>query len=123
MNRFKKLIVWQKSISLALEVYKLTDTFPVKERYNLINQMNRSVVSIASNIAEGSGRNSDKEYQYYLSIAQGSAFELETQLIITHGLNYCSDDKITNISGLILEIQLMLYSLQQKLKTVNNNSN
>jgi four helix bundle protein len=75
MNRFKDLKVWQKSIDLVEQVYKCTCNFPASERYGIISQINRSSVSIASNIAEGAGRNSQKEFKNFLSIALGSSFE------------------------------------------------
>ena len=115
MNRFKNLIVWQKSLHLATEIYKLTETFPVKERFGLVTQMNRCAVSIPSNIAEGAGRNSDKEYCHFLSISQGSSFELETQLLIGHNLSYYNQEKMNPVLSLLMEVQNMLCSLQKKI--------
>ena len=116
MNQFKNLIVWQKSLLLASKVYMLTEKLPSKERFGLISQINRSVVSIPSNIAEGSGRNSNKQFSYFLSISQGSAYELETQLLICKELNYFQKKEIEATTDLIQEIQKMLYTLQRKLK-------
>ena len=86
MNKYKGLNVWKQAIDLAAEVYQITERFPAKEAYGLISQINRSVVSVVSNIAEGAGRNSGKEFDYFLEIALGSLFELETQLIIGNRL-------------------------------------
>ena len=77
---FTKLTVWEKSMELVEVVYKLTKNFPDNEKFNLVSQINRSAVSIPSNIAEGKGRNSDKEFKQFLYIARGSLFELRTQL-------------------------------------------
>ncbi len=116
MNSFKTLIVWKKSLILAGKVYRLTAKLPSMEKFGLISQINRSVVSIPSNIAEGSGRNSNKEYRYFLSISQGSSFELETQLLICKELDYFTKEEITDVTNLINEIQKMLYALQLTLK-------
>jgi four helix bundle protein len=88
MHKFKELKIWQRSIELVTEIYKVTATFPDKERFGLINQINRAAVSIPSNIAEGAGRNSTKEFMHFLSISHASSYETETQLIIAHNLNY-----------------------------------
>ena len=116
MNRFKKLIVWQKSMVLAEEVYQLTGQLPGREKFGLVLQLNRNAVSIPSNIAEGAGRNSNKEYCRFLSIAQGSTFELETQLLLCVKLKYLVDEQITKALQLITQIQNMIYALQLKLK-------
>lgn len=78
MKDFKSLKVWQKGIKLVIEIYKSTKHFPQEELYGLTSQMRRSSVSIPSNIAEGSGRSSDKDFHRFLEISIGSAFELET---------------------------------------------
>jgi len=82
MHNFRELKIWQKSRDFVSEVYTITSKFPEKEKHVLISQINRSVISISSNIAEGSGRNGIKDFQRFLDIAIGSAFELESQLII-----------------------------------------
>ena len=109
----KDLTVWQKSIQLVVEVYKLTKTLPEEEKYGLISQMRRAAVSIPSNIAEGSGRNSTKEYVRFVNISRASLSELDTQLIICKELSFVSDTK--TIDGLINEIGKMLYRLNEKL--------
>ena len=116
MNRFKELIVWQKSIELATEVYQLTKSFPSDERFGLVSQMNRSGVSIPSNIAEGSGRNSNKEFVHFLGIATGSASELETQLVISKNLNFGDKALIDSMIDKITSIQNMLHRLKATLK-------
>lgn len=88
MQSFKEMLVWQKSMDLVEEVYRIIKLLPSDERYALIDQIKRSSVSIPSNIAEGRGRNSDREFLRFLNIANGSAYELETQLIICQRLGY-----------------------------------
>ena len=88
MHRYKELQIWQKTMDLSQRIYKETANFPTEEKFGLISQMRRSSVSIASNIAEGAGRNSDGEFNQFLGIAQGSAFELETQILIAGRLKF-----------------------------------
>ena len=83
MHNFKDLRVWQKSIQLTTDIYKLLASFPTDEKFGLISQLKRAAVSVPSNIAEGAGRNSNKEFNHFLSISLGSLFELKTQLIIS----------------------------------------
>lgn len=117
MNQYKNLTLWAKSIELVTRIYQLTEVFPDKERFNLISQINRAAVSIPSNIAEGAGRNSDKEFRYFLSIAHASSFELETQLIIANNLGYLPQNILEELLDNIGELQKMNYSLQMKLKS------
>lgn len=112
MNNFRKLKVWEKAVSLATDVYNLTRRFPKDELYGLVSQMHRSAVSIGSNIAEGAGRGSQKEFRQFLNIATGSSYELETQLTISRNLKYISNDEFNSIRVSIVEIQKMLYSLK-----------
>lgn len=116
MNRFKELKVWQKSIDLAVEVYKLSSQFPSDERFNLTSQVRRCSVSVPSNIAEGAGRNSKKEFNQFLGISNGSSFEMETQLIISNKLGFISDDQLLPITNKISEVQNMLFKLQKSLE-------
>ncbi|MFK5879561.1 MAG: four helix bundle protein [Flavobacteriaceae bacterium] len=88
MHNYKKLNVWEESVNLVTDVYQLTDTFPNKEKFGLISQINRCSVSIPSNIAEGAGRSSKKEFSLFLGDALASSFELETQLIISNNLKF-----------------------------------
>lgn len=116
MHNFKDLKVWQKSIDLAVEVYKATSLLPNEEKYGLILQMKRCSVSISSNIAEGSGRGSSAQFKYFLSISQGSAFELETQLIISSRLELLADELAENLIEKTNEIQKMVYSLNRSIR-------
>ncbi len=118
MHKYKELIIWKKSIALVTEIYLATGTYPDKERFNLISQINKAAVSIPSNIAEGAGRNSDKEFIQFLSIAQASSYELETQLIVSNNLGYIKQEDLNKLLESIEELQKMNFSLQQKLKKV-----
>ena len=112
---YKDLIVWQKAMELAREIYKLARKLPKEEMYGLSNQIRRSAVSIPSNIAEGHSRNSRKEFIQFLSIAKGSKSELETQLILCRDLGYFEHEDIENCFILITEVGKMLNGLMKKL--------
>lgn len=117
MHKVEDLKVWQKSIELAKQVYKVVAELPDNEKYGLTSQIKRCTVSIASNIAEGAGRNSNKEFKHFLGIANGSSYELHTQLILVYELNLIEKNKIEDILNLIIEIQKMIYSFQKSLET------
>lgn len=116
MHNFKELKVWQKSIDLAVDVYKASSFLPVDERYGLISQMKRCSVSIPSNIAEGAGRGTSAQFKYFLTISQGSAFELETQLIISNRLDLLDDELSADLIEKTTEIQKMVYALDRSIK-------
>jgi four helix bundle protein len=117
MAKYKDLVVWQKSIDLVENMYKATQGFPKEEMYGLVSQMRRSSISIPSNIAEGSGRASRKEYLHFLSIAFASCCEIETQSIIAKKLNYISAETASHIQEDISGIGRMLNALQKSLRT------
>lgn len=118
-SNYKELKVWQKAMDLTVAVYKLVKLLPKEETYALSDQMRRAVVSIPSNIAEGQGRNSDKEFIQFLSIARGSLWELETQIEICLRIGYIDQSLATNIYNLIAEISKMLNALSNSLKPQN----
>ena len=115
MHKVEDLIIWKKSIELAKSIYVLVANLPSDEKFGLVSQIKRSVISIPSNIAEGAGRNSKKEFKHFLSIANGSVYELHTQLILLMELNLLTKEKVEPIIDLCIEIQKMNYSFQQKL--------
>ena len=117
MSDYKDLIVWQKSMDLVEEIYILTSNFPEGEKFSLSNQMRRAAISVPSNIAEGNGRCSNKDYVHFLSIARGSKAELETQLNISLRLKYLTSDQTEKAFILCEEIGRKLNSLITKLKT------
>lgn len=116
IKTYKELIVWQKSIKLVKEVYLLTKDFPSSEMYGIISQLRRAAVSIPSNIAEGYGRKSTKEYIQFYSIAYGSALELETQLIISKDLAFADPKKFSMSEALLTEVIKMLHSMLYTMK-------
>ncbi|MGI9649904.1 four helix bundle protein [Chryseobacterium sp. RLHN22] len=116
MHNFEKLLFWQKSIQLAKEVYVICADLPKDEKFGLISQIKRSVISIPSNIAEGAGRNNDREFYHFLGIANASSFELQTQLILTRELNLLDVEKVNSLISNLNEIQKMIYSFKSNLK-------
>ena len=116
MHNFERLIFWQKSIELAKEVYIICADLPKDEKFGLISQIKRSAVSVPSNIAEGAGRNSDREFYHFLGIANASSFELQTQLILTRELNLLNAEKVNSLISNLNEIQKMIYSFKSNLK-------
>jgi four helix bundle protein len=114
---YKDLLVWQKAIELVKVTYLLTGQFPSAEKFGLTAQMRRAAVSIPSNIAEGQARRSSAEFIQFLSIAQGSLAELETQLVIGSTLGFCSVKQTREPVERVYELQRMLHSLQKKLST------
>ncbi|HEY0544820.1 MAG TPA: four helix bundle protein [Pyrinomonadaceae bacterium] len=116
---YRDLLVWQKSIELCVQVYKACEAFPKSELYGLSDQMKRAAVSISSNIAEGQGRQHVKEFLHFISIANGSCAELDTQRIIAERLQFLSLENSLHFDQRITEIRKMLYALTTKLK-VNN---
>ena len=113
IKSYKELIVWQKAIVLVKEVYEFTNSFPAEEKFGLTSQMRRASVSVPSNIAEGWGRLSKKNYIQFLRTARGSLYELETQIIISVDLNY--NDNSETVESLIIEISKMLNTLIKSL--------
>jgi len=109
---FEKLIVWQKAVELVELVYGQTKSFPSDERYALTDQLHRAVVSIPSNIAEGNGRSSNKDYAHFIAMARGSLYEVMTQLFIAKRLGYMNETPV--IDQLAEEIGRMLGSMLKK---------
>ena len=114
-NNLFELKFWQKSIDLCSEIYTTTNHFPDREKYGLTSQIRRCAVSIASNIAEGAGRNTKGEFRQFLGIAKGSGYELLTQVVISHKMNFIEDEKKQKLISEIDEIHRMIHGLQQKL--------
>lgn len=104
-------------MSLVKDVYLLTEKFPKQEVYGLASQMNRSAISIPSNIAEGSGRNSNKDFQRFLDISISSSFELETQILLAKELRFITDEQLNLILEKLAEVQKMIFGFQKTLNT------
>jgi four helix bundle protein len=115
MRNFKELKIWQKGFQLATNCFKITATFPQQEKFGLVSQINRAGVSIPSNIAEGSSRNSDKDYNRFIEISLGSCFELETQLLIAQELNFGDKNIREETLLLIAEEEKMLTAFSKSL--------
>jgi four helix bundle protein len=115
MHNFKELKVWKAGIEVSKLIFQVTRSFPTDEKYGLISQMIRFAISIPSNIAEGSGRKSNKDFQHFLATALGSSFELETQVIIAKEFNYINQERIDTTCKVIVDIQKMIYGLQKSL--------
>ena len=113
---FKELIVWQKAMKLAAEIYRITKKLPKDELYGLTNQLRRAAVSIPSNIAEGNGRDSSKEYTRFLLIARGSRAEVETQLLLCVELGYLEEADIKIALDLSTEVAKMLNTIISKFR-------
>jgi four helix bundle protein len=115
MRNFKELKISQKGFQIAINSFKITETFPSNERFGLTSQINRAGVSIPSNIAEGSSRSSQKEYNHYVEVSLGSCFELETQLLIAKELNYGNQTILTEVLAQITEEEKMLTAFSNSL--------
>ena len=115
IKTFRDLIVWQKSIQFVSDIYFITKSFPREELFSLVNQIRRAAVSIPSNIAEGFGRHSRKDYLRFLQIAIASTFEIQTQIEISKNLRFISEDVYNKIFESSREIERMLSSLILKL--------
>ena len=117
MHNYRELKIWKSAIEISLVVYKLIEQFPEIEKYNLSSQIRRSAVSVPSNIAEGAGRNSDKDFLRFLGIAQGSAFELQTQIIIAYKLKLIKELEFETINDSLDELEKMIWGFQKKLQS------
>ena len=115
MRDFRKYKVWEQSHKLTLEIYLVTKNFPSEEKFGLISQMRRASAWIPTNIAEGCGKSSEKDFARYLGIAFGSASELEYQILLSRDLNFLSLEKHDILYDEIVSIKKQLYSLIQKL--------
>ena len=120
INKYQDLIVWKKAIEYTVKVYEMTKKFPAEEKFGLVGQINRAAVSIPSNVAEGAGRDSRKEFSQFLSIALGSSYEAETQLILSCRLGFISNSELNILSDMSNEIQKMIVGSKKSLITKLN---
>ena len=114
---YKDLVVWQKGIELAKIVYRLTPSYPTEEKFGVAAQMRRAVISIPSNLAEGQATHTTGEFVQFISHAEGSVAELDTLLILSIELKFCSEANAQSAFGLINELRKMLNVLRRKLST------
>ena len=119
MQNYQKLEVWRKAVDLTVDIYSIVKSFPTDERFALVSQIKRAVTSIPINISEGCGRNTSKELAQFVHIAQGSASELECEILISTRLNYISETDSQALLIRIEELKRMLWGLESKLKTEN----
>ena len=116
MSTFRDLLIWQKSMDLVTEVYLITNLFPKEEIYGLTSQIRRSAISIPSNIAEGYGREGNKDYLKFLNVSISSLFEMQTQLEIAYNLKYLNEIQFNKINEESKEIERMLSSFIRKIR-------
>jgi four helix bundle protein len=114
--QYQDLIVWQKAMDLVIRVYELSDGFPRRETFGLTNQLRRSAISIPSNIAEGQARQTTRDFLRFLSIAQGSSQELETQILIAFRLSYLKQHEKNELVGMLSEVGRLLSGLTRSLR-------
>ena len=117
MRDFHKLIIWQRSHQLTLAVYRISKSFPKEEIFGLTSQMRRAVSSIPTNIAEGCGRASNKDFAHFIQIAIGSATEVEYQLLLAHDINYINDDDYQALTDETVVVRKMIIKYQSELKS------
>ena len=115
-RNFREYPVWRDAVTLSTQVYKLTANMPWFEKKGICDQMQRAVVSIASNIAEGAARPSDAEFAHYLDMALGSSYEVETQLLISKNIGYMNDDVYNHLRSLVLSVECQLCGLIKMLR-------
>ena len=115
MHNFRNLQIWKDAMDLAQEVYEVTETIPTKETYGIISQMTRAAVSIPSNIAEGSGR-SEKDFAHFLSIALGSLFELNTQIMLSERIGYMDNKQSVALQNKADKLQMMISGFKRRLE-------
>ena len=117
MRDFHKLIIWQRSHQLALSVYSISKLFPKDELFGLTSQIRRAVSSIPTNIAEGCGRASNKDFAHFLQIAIGSAAEVEYELLLAHDLDYINDNDYQTLTEETVAVRKMIIKYQSELKS------
>jgi len=115
-HNFRKLTIWREGIELVKDTYQTTKIFPKSETYSLTNQMQRSAISVPSNIAEGTSKRSDKHFLQYLETSLGSAFEWETQLIIAFEIEYISEQTFNHLEQKIQSIQGMITRFMESIE-------
>ncbi len=119
MKPHKQLLVWQKSMDLVVEIYKITELFPMEEKFALTSQIRRAAISVPSNISEGLARNTNKDKIHFLIISKSSLSELDTQLELSERLKFLSDEKFEYINLLLTEVDKLLSGLINKIKKDN----
>ena len=119
MHNFRNLQIWKDAMDLAQAVYEITEALPKMETYGLISQITRAAVSVPSNIAEGSGR-SDKDFSHFLTIALGSLFELNTQIMLSERIGYLTSEQSLALQGRADKLQMMITGFKRHLDDGNS---
>lgn len=119
MRDFRQLKIWEKSHKLTLKIYQLTKDFPKEEIYSLTSQIRRASYSIPTNIAEGCGRGSNKEFAHFLQIAIGSFYELDYQILLAKDLRYVDNDSYLELSDEVNSLQKQIAVLLQKVRSAS----
>ena len=119
MRPHQNLEAWSKAVDLVIDLYKATEPFPREEKFGLTSQIRRAAVSVPSNIAEGAARRSNKEFGHFISNAQGSASELETELIIAHRLGYLNEAAFAELLAKLERIGRMMTGLARRVRTAS----
>jgi len=117
-HNFRELLIWKRSKILCVNIYKSSSHFPKEEKFGLTNQIRRCAVSVPSNIAEGCGRNTNKQLSHFLNVAMGSSAELETQVLISKDLAFLENEKSIELIKEINEIQKMILVFNKNLQLV-----
>ncbi len=115
MRNFRELQVWEKAMGIGVKTYNLTRRFPAEEKFGLVSQLNRAAVSISSNIAEGASRSTNKDFRRFLEVAIGSAFEVESQLLLATKLNIVTETEVADTLKELNDLQKMLSVFIKKL--------
>ena len=116
MKTIRDLLIWQKAMSLVTKTYQITQKFPKEELFGLTSQIRRSAISLSSNIAEGYGRDSNKEFLRFIKIVIGSLFEFQTQIEIAKNINYLNENEFKNLYEETRELEAMIISFSKRLK-------
>ena len=118
MHNYKNMQIWKDAMDLAQDIYALAEHFPVRETYGIISQMTRAAVSVPSNIAEGAGR-SDKDFAHFLSIALGSLYELNTQIVLSERIGYIDNEQSKHLQQKADALQMMISGFKKRLDESN----
>ncbi|MBR3648422.1 MAG: four helix bundle protein [Paludibacteraceae bacterium] len=122
MHNFRHLQIWKDAMGLAQDIYEITEKFPKAETYGIISQMTRAAVSVPSNIAEGSGR-TEKDFVHFLTIALGSLYELNTQVMLSERIGYIDENVSSVLQSKAEKLQMMISGFMRRLEQGDNTPN
>jgi four helix bundle protein len=115
MHKYTELKVWSKAMEFAVRIYEVTAGFPKEEKFGLVSQLRRSAISVASNISEGAGRSTNRQFQYFLEYAMGSINECQTQIDISHRVGFLTEAEKLELCGEAMQIYKMLIALHRSM--------